>query len=64
MAWGNVSRIMQGSGMRRSRTGVHDSSRIEALEEFARAAAAVQFRPPLSAKQAAFLQELQSERLY
>lgn len=57
-------RLMQGSGVKRSRAGVHEGQRVEQLEEFAAACAHVTFRPPLSAKQAAFLQSLQAERLY
>ena len=57
-------RIMQGSGVKRSRTGVHDTSRIERLEEFAAACAHVDFRPPLSARQALFLQDLQTQRVF
>jgi hypothetical protein len=55
---------MQASGVKRSRAGVREGQRVEQLEEFAAACAHVDFRPPLSAKQAAFLHTLQAERLY
>ena len=57
-------RLMQGSGVRRSRAGVRDGLRIEQLEEFAAACAAIDFKPALTARQAGFLQDLQTERLY
>ncbi|KAK9909351.1 hypothetical protein WJX75_000889 [Coccomyxa subellipsoidea] len=57
-------RLMQASGVKRSRAGVRKGQRVEQLEEFAAACAHVDFRPPLSAKQAAFLHTLQAERLY
>ena len=59
-----VSRLMQGSGVKRSRAGAREGLRVEQLEEFAAACAHINFQPPLSAKQAAFLQSLQAERLY
>jgi hypothetical protein len=55
---------MQGSGVRRSRAGARNSQAIKQLEEFAAACAHVDFKPPLNARQAAFLQELQTEHLY
>ncbi|EIE24527.1 hypothetical protein COCSUDRAFT_40900 [Coccomyxa subellipsoidea C-169] len=59
-----IIRLMQASGVKRSRAGVREGQRVEQLEEFAAACAHVDFRPPLSAKQAAFLHSLQAERLY
>ncbi len=61
---GVVCRLMQGSGVKRSRAGAREGLRVEQLEEFAAACAHINFQPPLSAKQAAFLQSLQAERLY
>lgn len=55
---------MQGSGVKRSRAGAREGLRVEQLEQFAAACAHIDFQPPLSAKQAAFLQSLQAERLY
>lgn len=63
-AWWGARRLMQASGVKRSRAGVREGQRVEQLEEFAAACARVDFRPPLSAKQAAFLHTLQAERLY
>ena len=57
-------RTMQAGGVKRSRAGVQDGSRIERLEEFAAACAHVRFEPALDARQAAFLQDLQSRRLF
>ncbi|BDA42837.1 Negative elongation factor D [Coccomyxa sp. Obi] len=57
-------RLMQGSGVKRSRAGAREGLQVEQLEEFAAACAHIDFQPPLSAKQAAFLQSLQAERLY
>jgi hypothetical protein len=55
---------MVGSGVRRSRTGQREGIMLEHLEEFAAACGKVEFDPPLSQKEALFLQELQTERLY
>ncbi|KAK9822993.1 hypothetical protein WJX81_003185 [Elliptochloris bilobata] len=60
----SLIRLMQGSGVRRSRSGVRDSKVIARLEDFAAACAQVRFKPPLSTREAAFLQELQTERMF
>lgn len=55
---------MQTAGVKRSRQQQRSLQDIERLEEFAAACAAVKFSPPLGAKEAKFLEDLQSERPY
>ncbi|KAK9816978.1 hypothetical protein WJX72_007733 [[Myrmecia] bisecta] len=57
-------RLMRLARVRRSRTGQHDSSKFEQLEQFAAACSSIEFRPPLEPRDAAFLQELQTDRTY
>ena len=59
MVW---ARLMQGSGVKRSRSGVRDSRRVEALEDFAAHASRLQYDPPLPPREAAFLADLATHR--
>ena len=53
---------MQSAGVKRSRQQQRNLQDIERLEEFAAACEKIIFNPPLSAKEAKFLEGLQSER--
>ena len=49
-------------GVRRARLGARDWGLRALLKEFGGACAAVQFSPPLSPREAQFLQEISSDR--
>lgn len=50
------------AGIRRQRLSARDWGLKALLDEFAAAAAAVQFKPPLSAREAHFLQDISTDR--
>jgi negative elongation factor C/D len=53
---------MMAAGIRRQRLSARDWGLKALLDEFAAAAAAVQFKPPLSAREAHFLQDISTDR--
>ena len=55
---------MQAASVKRNRQQQRNLQDIERLEEFASACAKVIFNPPLSAKEAKFLEGLQAERQF
>ena len=57
-----MHRLMQMGGVKRSRVNAREGLSLQQLEGFAAACKQVEFRPPLSDKQAAFLRELQPDR--
>ncbi|KAL4427705.1 hypothetical protein ABPG75_001794 [Micractinium tetrahymenae] len=59
---GSMLRIMMSAGIRRQRLSTRDWAIKALLDEFSAACAQVQFKPPLSAREAQFLQDIGADR--
>ncbi|PRW60315.1 Negative elongation factor D [Chlorella sorokiniana] len=59
---GSMLRIMMAAGIRRQRLSARDWGIKALLDEFSAACAQVQFKPPLTAREAQFLQDISADR--
>ena len=57
-----MCRLMLSAGVKRSRQQQRNLQDLEHLEEFAKACSETDFKPPIGAKEARFLEGMQAER--